>query len=68
MKIEIKCTHPFAKRACYGPGWMCEVKKGGCGATGSGEQGHWDVVIGYAEMPEYYLPQAEALETKNAKN
>lgn len=50
MRVEIKCAHPRSKRGYYGPGWICETEKGGCGATGSEDRGHWDVVTGYAEI------------------
>ena len=52
MRIEIKCAHPVLKRGYYGPGWICEKELGGCGATGSGEEEHYSVVIGYFELPD----------------
>jgi len=50
VRVEIKCAHPFAKREYYGPGWICETSKGGCGATGSEERAHYSPVIGYADV------------------
>ena len=52
MRIEIRCSHPISKRKDYGPGWMCETERGGCGATGQGEEGHWHPVIAYAYVPD----------------
>jgi len=52
MRLEIRCSHPGSKRKNYGPGWICETERGGCGATGDGETGHWDTVIGYVETKE----------------
>jgi hypothetical protein len=55
MRIEIFCAHPFAKRGYYGPGWICERERGGCGASGSGEEGHYTSTIGYFEIPDEIL-------------
>ncbi len=48
----IYCAHPTGARAYCGPGWICERDKGGCGATGSGDKSHWEVVTGYVGAPK----------------
>ena len=48
MKIEIRCSHPIEKREYYEPGWYCT----NCGATGVGDTGHWNPVIGFFELPD----------------
>ncbi len=63
MRVEIKCAHPFAKRKDYGPGWMCETDRGGCGATGSGDKGHYNPVLAYADIEcPNCTPQPEIVE------
>lgn len=51
QKVEIRCAHPLSKRWYCESGWMCETGKGGCGATGSGTEAHYNPVIAYYELP-----------------
>jgi hypothetical protein len=58
-RVEIKCAHPYPKRADYEPGWICEPERGGCGAAGKGDDAMYTRTIFYFDLPG--VPDREAL-------
>lgn len=66
MRIEIKCAHSRAMRVNCLSGWICDTERGGCGATGNGENGDWYPVIAYFDLPDDMSPATLAVAAAKA--